>query len=262
MTKKMPPRCKTCNRCGRVRFYEEFNKRSKSPDGLRHTCRECDQGIREGWEAKQSIPPEQREVHVTLRNRSGGFIKGPGLTFVGVKPKGASQRKPGTSGAASEPSTNPPVQSKKASLVSSGPSGAVSVSPEAPPTRPENVLGFPSTSTTASGAALGGSNKLQVGPKPLPGVPRIREVAMSPMEAAEKAAAIEYAALLNKGLPVRRRARLMIEIAKNVKGGAAALALRALQDINEATNLVNKQGAQVDLGPLFVLPDADDVKMA
>jgi hypothetical protein len=82
------------------------------------------------------------------------------------------------------------------------------------------------------------------------------------MEAAEKAAALEYAAILNKGLPVRKRARLMIEIAKNVKGGAAALALKALQDINEATNLVNKQGAQVDLGPLFVLPDADDVRMA
>jgi hypothetical protein len=51
----------------------------------------------------------------------------------------------------------------------------------------------------------------------------------------------------------------MVKIAKNISGGNAALALRALQDINLATGVVTKQGTQVDLGPLFVLPDASDV---
>jgi hypothetical protein len=51
----------------------------------------------------------------------------------------------------------------------------------------------------------------------------------------------------------------MVKIAKNIKGGNAALALKAIQDINLATGVVTKQGNQVDLGPMFVLPPGDDV---
>ena len=53
----------------------------------------------------------------------------------------------------------------------------------------------------------------------------------------------------------------MVKIAKNIRGGNAALALKALQDINLATRVTNRSGAQIDLGPLFVLPEGSDVSM-
>lgn len=89
--------------------------------------------------------------------------------------------------------------------------------------------------------------------------PTIQEVAIDPFEADEREAAKEYSALLNRKLSVRQRANLMVKIAKNVKGGNAALALKAIQDINLATGIISKSGAQTDLGPLFVLPGNDDV---
>ena len=82
-----------------------------------------------------------------------------------------------------------------------------------------------------------------------------------PLEEAEIKAAEEYAALLNQKLPVKRRAALMVRIAKNVAGGNAALALRALQDINIATRVTSKQGVQLDLGPMFVVPAEVDIKV-
>lgn len=102
-------------------------------------------------------------------------------------------------------------------------------------------------------------NGPQVPSSILPGSPRITEY-VDPVEAAEKAAAREYADLLNRKLSVRHRANLMVKIAKNVSGANAALALRALQDINLATGVVNKSGLQVDLGPMFMLPEGSDVK--
>jgi hypothetical protein len=88
---------------------------------------------------------------------------------------------------------------------------------------------------------------------------QIAEVAIDPLEEAERQAAQEYASLLNRKLSIRHRANLMVKIAKNIKGGNAALALKAIQDINLATGVVTKQGNQVDLGPMFVLPPGDDV---
>jgi hypothetical protein len=90
---------------------------------------------------------------------------------------------------------------------------------------------------------------------------RVTEVALDPLEEAAKKLAEEYAAILNRRLPVRLRAHLMIKIAKNIKGGNAALALKALQDINLATRVVSRSGAQIDLGPLFVLPEGEDISM-
>lgn len=78
----------------------------------------------------------------------------------------------------------------------------------------------------------------------------------------DEEAARQYAQLLNKGLPIRARAKLMIEIAKSVKGPTAAIALAALKDINLATKVTDRGGAQVDIGPLFALPAGSDVKMS
>ncbi len=89
----------------------------------------------------------------------------------------------------------------------------------------------------------------------LPTGTQIREVVSDPAGEAEKALARDYAQLLNKKLPIRRRANLMIKIAKNAEGPTAALALAALRDINNATGVTSRQGAAIDLGPLFVMPE-------
>lgn len=174
---------KRCNRCGKTKGGEHFNRRAKARDGLRTTCKKCDREIRILWESKHRDGPQP-------------------------------------------PSEQPPEASAQA--------------PEAPEASPEKVIG-------------------RIGPTPEG--PRIKEVALDPLEEAEQRAAREYAEILNKGLPVRKRARLMISIAKKVDGANAALALRALQDINLATGVVSKTGSQVDLGPLFVLPAGSDVSM-
>ena len=76
-----------------------------------------------------------------------------------------------------------------------------------------------------------------------------------------KKAQEEYADILNRRLPVKRRAAILVKIAMNAKGANAALALKALQDINLATQVITRTGAQIDLGPLFSLPDGSDVSV-
>lgn len=91
--------------------------------------------------------------------------------------------------------------------------------------------------------------------------PRIREVSLDPLEEAEQKAAREYADLLNRKLSVRHRANLMVKIAKNIQGPTAALALQAIKDINMATGVTSKTGAQIDLGPLFLMPEGTSMAM-
>jgi hypothetical protein len=76
-----------------------------------------------------------------------------------------------------------------------------------------------------------------------------------------KKAQEEYAAILNRRLPVKRRAAILVGIAKNAKGANAALALKALNDINVATQVITRTGVQVDLGPMFTVLDGSDVSV-
>lgn len=172
---------KVCRGCGVDKPIGEFNKRARSKDGYRPTCRACDHLVRNG----QDMP------------------------------------------LAGRPSTPAPAS-------------------EAPPVQPEKVIG-------------------RIGPEPAPGEsprsgPRIVEV-RDEDEEIEKAKAEEFSRLLDKGLSIRQRARLYIKIAKNVGGPNAAIALKALQDINVATKVVSRSGQRLDLGSLFVLPPGSDVKM-
>lgn len=91
--------------------------------------------------------------------------------------------------------------------------------------------------------------------------PRIAEttVANTPEEIE---LAKQFAAYLNKGLPIKKRAQILIKIAKDIKGPAAALALAALRDINNATQVTSKTGQAPETAPMFVLPAGTDIKMS
>lgn len=127
--------------------------------------------------------------------------------------------------------------------------------PPEPAEVPSEPIGSPTGAPGESAKVIGHIGAVS------PGTPRIREVAVDPTEDLEKAAAAEYSAILNRRLPVRTRARLMVEIARNTKGFNAALAMKAIADINLATGVTSRSGAKIDLGPLFVLPEGSDVKL-
>jgi len=182
------PELRRCAKCGADKPVLDFNKRARSKDGLRPTCKTCDRVTRMRWEGKP------------------------------------------TSGAGLE------------TLDGLGEGGGA-----APPAPPPKVIG---SIGPAFGMAPGG-----------PSI-RIREVAVGAIEAAEQAAADEYSALLNQKLSIRQRANLMVKIAKNIKGPSAALALQALKDINIATKVTSRTGVQLDLGPMFMLPDGPGMKMS
>ena len=40
---------KRCSHCGKLKPLEEFNKRSRSKDGLQHYCRECQRAANREW---------------------------------------------------------------------------------------------------------------------------------------------------------------------------------------------------------------------
>jgi hypothetical protein len=192
MSKPLPAR-KKCVKCGLEKVLEtHFNRRKRSKDGFRPSCKACDALTRDAY--LQSL-------------RSGGSK----MTI-----EGASE-------------------------------------PDPEPEKPIEILDEPSQIPSKVIGHIGIS---------VPGTPRIREVAISGSEDIEKALADEYARVLNEKLPVRTRARLMVKIARNIKGFNAGLALKAISDINLATGVVSKAGAKVDLGPLFVLPEGSDVKMS
>ena len=43
------PEMKTCNRCDDTKHHDEYNRRNESPDGLQHTCRDCQKEYTKGY---------------------------------------------------------------------------------------------------------------------------------------------------------------------------------------------------------------------
>lgn len=218
---------KTCTKCGVEKPIEgNFNKRKAAKDGYRPTCRACDAIVRAAYDCKElpKAPPSPQTI-----------------------PLKASEGVPAAPEAASGVLRDPGDNSGTPVL----PSGGIS----------EGVSGPPEPPLKSSGQPVGTPKVIGRIGDPPKNTPRIQEVALDPTEEAEKAAAREYANLLNKALPIRTRARLLVKIARNVKGPMAALALKALTDINLATGVVNKQGAKTEEGPLFVLPEGSSLKI-
>jgi hypothetical protein len=89
----------------------------------------------------------------------------------------------------------------------------------------------------------------------------VQEVALGPTEEVDRAAAEEFSNLLNKKLSIRQRANLMVRIARNIKGNNAPIALKAINDINLATRVISKSGVQVEMAPLFLMPEGTKMKM-
>lgn len=197
---------KVCTKCNIKKPVSEFNKRAKAKDGLRFSCKTCDDTTRKEWfKNQEEFKAEVRDIV----NRPG-----PG------------------------PTSLPPVPAlAEADVEVSGGTAPPTVSAE---------MG-------AGGRVIGHIN---------PQGPRIREVAVDMLEEADQKAAQEYAALLNKKLTIRQRANILVRIARSAKGPNAALALQALRDINTATGVISNKGAQIDLGPLIVMPTGTAMKMS
>lgn len=64
---------KVCNKCNHPREFKEYNRCSKSSDGLQYSCRDCeriyDKNRREARKAYCKIYQSSNKEYIKLRNK-------------------------------------------------------------------------------------------------------------------------------------------------------------------------------------------------